>query len=94
MNPIHDLMASLRSRGYDRQFRAGQSVHRFVLSRSRYHHLRPEQACLFIELKHEGGMNVIYYEDNVKVTELDVPQVAITPEVETVLQRLLAQPIN
>ena len=69
-------------------------MHLFLLSRSRYHHLRPEQAFLVFELKAEGGMQVRYYEGRLKVTEFDVQQVAITLEVEAVLQRLLTQSIN
>ena len=93
MNPILGLIAMLRSQGYDRQFRAGQSMYFFLLSRSRHHHLRPEQAFLVFELKPEGGMEVRYYENN-DVSKFTCEQVAITPQVEAVLQKLLLQPID
>src|SRR5689334_9497618 len=32
---LYGLIAELRKRGYDRHFRAGQSLHYFILSRSR-----------------------------------------------------------
>jgi hypothetical protein len=91
---IQGLIAELRSREYDRKFRAGQSLYVFVLSRSRKHGMRLEQPALRFELKREGGMKVQYWEYPDTRTEFEVASVEITPEIEALLARLLAQPID
>lgn len=37
--PLRDLLVELRSHGYDRRLRAGQSLYSFIVSRSRQHGL-------------------------------------------------------
>jgi len=66
----------------------------FVLSRSREHGMRLGQASLRFELKAEGGMTVRYGEVGNLATELKVERVEITPEIEALLTRLLAQLID
>src|SRR5258708_29642903 len=56
LEPIQDLIAAMRERGYDRQFRAGQSLYMLVLSRSREHGLRADQPGLRFALNAEGWM--------------------------------------
>ena len=92
--PIHNLITELRQRGYDRQFRAGQSMYSLVLSRSFKHGLRASQASLVFELLREGGMKIRYDEVGHLVSEFEVDRVEITPEIEALLARLLAQPID
>ncbi len=89
-----DLIADLRKHGYDSQFRAGQSMDWFILSRSYEHGMRNEQARIGFALYPEGGMRVTYFEGSGSATELELNQVALTPEIETLLTRLLAQPID
>ncbi len=94
LKPIQGLIAELRQRGYDRRLRAGQSLGRFVLSRSREHGLRPAQATLIIALGMTGEMRVQYWEKSVVSSEINVAHVELTPELEQLLDRLLAQPID
>jgi hypothetical protein len=93
LKPMLNLIATLRQQGYDRQFRAGQSLDAFVLSRSKEHGLRSEQPRVAVVLNPEGGMTVAY-QDGSGLHEITVDQVELTPEVEALLQRLLAHPID
>jgi hypothetical protein len=90
---IRDLITEMRKRGYDRQFRAGQSLDILVLSRSRNHGLRTGQANLGVMLNLAGGMIVSYHDQSTDM-EINVERVELTPEVEELLARLLAQPID
>jgi hypothetical protein len=91
---ILGLIKELRQRGYDRQFRAGQSLATFILSRSRRHGLRRDQANLKIDLNPQGGMSLGYYEPPNQEVEISVETLEVTPEVETLLQCLLSHPID
>jgi len=90
---IQGLIAEMRKRGYDRQFRAGQSLDILVLSRSREHGLRTGQASLAVILNTKGGM-IVSYQDQSTDIEINVERVELTPEVEELLARLLALPID
>jgi hypothetical protein len=94
LTPIFSLIAKLRERGYDRQFRAGQSLTMFSLSRSLNHGLRNEQPAFGIEILPDGTMHLWYHEPPNENIEMDVDQVEITPEVEEFLARLVAHPID
>ncbi len=91
---IHSLIAELRKRGYDHQLRAGQAMVTFILSRSREHGLQNGQSHIWFDLNPDGGMKITYIENNQKTNEFEVKRVELTPEIETLLQRLLAQPID
>lgn len=92
VTPLLSLIAELRKRGYDRQFHAGQQMSSFFLSRSRLHGLRRGQPRIVFNLDDAGGMMVSEVgEMNV---QLNLEHVEITPEVEEMLKRLVAQPIN
>ena len=94
MQSMLDLIAELRARGYDRQFRAGQQLNALMLSRSREHGLRAGQAWFKIETTPHHGTFVWYAEPpNVRI-EFEIEHVEITPEVEDLLNRLLAHPID
>ena len=94
LKPIQGLIAEMQKRGYDRQLRAGQSLHTLILSRSRDYDLRAGQATVHINLRKEGGMTVSYWEKPDRSIEITTERVEITPEVEQLLARLLAQPID
>jgi hypothetical protein len=94
LKPILNLIAELRTRGYDRQFRAGQSLHIFRVSRSLMHGLSDDQPWLHFELRSEGGMELWYCEPPHPDTIINVDRVEITPEVEDFIARLLAHPID
>lgn len=93
LTPLLPLIKTLRARGYDRQLRAGQSMNRFILSRSREHGLRPDQPSLIFSLTRAGGMVVDLQGSNVSM-RLMVDQVGITPEIENLFVVLLAHPID
>ena len=94
LNSIISLITELRERGYDRKLRAGQAMTNFILSRSREHGLQIGQARLTFRVMRQGGMEIQYCEANDRVSEFEVEQVKITPEIEALLARLLAQPID
>jgi hypothetical protein len=92
LKPLLGLIAELRARGYDRQFRAGQSMYRFVLSRS------PEWSLyldvyLSMEVQSEGGMIVCFIQRNNPMIEIKLERVELAPELEDLLARLLVYPI-
>jgi len=93
LKPIFSLIHELRRRGYDRKFRAGQGMDRFQISRALKHGLRPGQPMLGFNILENGGMNVIYFEAG-DVVEFQCERVELTPEVEELLARLLAHPID
>lgn len=83
---VLELIAEMRKRGYDRTLRAGQSMYSFVLSRSRRHGLHQHQARLIFSFK-ENGMEInARFESD---TSHSIPQTALLPEVEALLQRLV-----
>jgi len=94
IKPICGLIGELRRQGYDRQFRAGQSMYLFVLSRSRHHGLRRGMSYIKFEAIRGGHMGITCRTDVDTVTEFEVERVEITPEIEALLTRLLAQPIS
>jgi hypothetical protein len=94
LTPILGLISDLRSRGYDQRFRAGQSMVRFVLSRSKEWGLRQEQAFLSFDLNLEGGLAVAYYEPPETFIELKFDHTELNPQVEQLLLRLLTRPID
>jgi hypothetical protein len=87
------LIAELRVQGYDRQLRAGQQLTTFVLSRSRKHGLRVEQPKLSITLKQDAGMTVSY-RDSDGTSKTEIESNMLTLELETLLTRLMAHPID
>jgi hypothetical protein len=95
LEPIFGLIRELRMRGYDCQFRAGQSIYLFILSRSKQQGLRDDQAFLRINLVVEGhAMLVTYLEPPNDPIEIAFDRVEITPAFEQLLERLLAHPID
>ncbi len=94
MKPILGLIAELRSRGNDQQFRAGQQLATFILSRSQKHGLRLEQPRLSIDLNPEGGMTLRYKEPPNPVIKVNLERVELAPELEQFLSRLLMHPID
>src|SRR5689334_10235955 len=94
LKPIFGLISDLRVRGYDRLLRAGQSMHRFILSRAQKHGLLIEKPHLVIDVRPQGGMVVTYYSPPDPVLKLNSDRVELTPELEQLLSKLLAHPIS
>jgi len=90
---IRTFMGSLRKKGYDRLLRAGQSMSTFVLSRSRRHGMVPGDPSLAFHFMDDhiivynglnGGRSI---ETRCQTTELN-------PEIDALLQELIAKPIG
>lgn len=88
---IRSLVATIRKRGYDRTLRAGQSMYTLVLSRSRRHGLKQGQAHMAFHFR-ENGMEIKLQTEG--ETSIELPAIALTEEVATLLKRLEATPIN
>jgi hypothetical protein len=83
------FMAELRRAGYDRKLRAGQSLHLFMVSRSRSYGLREDQA--WVGFRFHGNVMNVQERHNVVLQDTDV---ALSSHVEGVLARLLEHPID
>ena len=83
----------MRQRGYDKNLRAGIQLFDFILSRARIHGLREGQASLRFA-PHEDERITIQYDGSDGSSTLEVDQAEFTPELEALLQRLLAHPID
>jgi hypothetical protein len=94
LKPMLGFIAALRKLGCDTQHRAGQSMSVFVLSRSRYHGLSPEQASLTFDLQPDNSMIVTYRHAPDAQEQLTLARPEVTPQVEAMLKRLAAQPID
>jgi hypothetical protein len=87
------FIAQLRTAGYDRKIRAGQSLWMLVLSRSRRHGLRPDQACVRFEFSpHEDAM-IVEVKHGDERSRLPSP-IALSETVREALDRLLACPVD
>ena len=93
VRPIKGLIRELRVRGYDQNFRAGQAMYLFMLSRSREHGLRLEQPRVIIEPRDDGQM-VVEYRSQQDQETVTLNQMAFCPELQHILDRLLAQEID
>jgi hypothetical protein len=82
---VLQFISQLRQAGYDRKLRAGQSLFKLVVSRSRCHGLRPDQPSVCFWL-HDG---VIDMQETNHLTES-----TLSPLVEAALARLLTHPID
>lgn len=85
------FVQALRSHGFDRTLRAGQSLWTLVLSRSRRHGLRDNQPCVAFEF-HNNRLRVRGY--HLQSVKIDVPRIELTAEVLEHLRQLAAQPID
>jgi len=86
---MFDFINELREKGYDEVFRAGQILFGFVLSRSREHGLRLDQAHIMFELTSDG-MDI--YKSNFteagNTETLHLKEKKFVPETEKLLNEL------
>lgn len=94
LKPMHPFLLELRQKGYDRKFRAGQQMMSLVLSRSQKHALRSDQACFVLDPLPEHIAAVSYYEFPDVRIQFTIAEIKLSPEIEKLLQRLLAHPID
>ncbi|MBI5928604.1 MAG: hypothetical protein HY862_04805 [Chloroflexi bacterium] len=94
LNEMSKVIKQLRERGYDRKFRAGQSLTAFIISRSIRHGLRNDQAKVYFDPRPDGTMRVSYQKRPNPDIVIEVDRMELTPEIEPLLQKLLEQPID
>ncbi|MBN69289.1 MAG: hypothetical protein CME32_08430 [Gimesia sp.] len=90
---IRAFMDSLRSEGYDKTLRAGHSMATFVLSRSRRHGIDEHQPALGFHFN-ENSVIVYNYLNRDHFTEEEYPGVELNPDIDALLQQLVAMPIT
>lgn len=91
----HRFVALLRSAGYDRCFRAGQSLVTLILSRSRRHYLRPTQPRISFFFHADATMNVtLDRADRGTCRVFYRLPTALTPALRTMLDAFARQPID
>lgn len=95
IRPMLHFMQELREKGYHKKLRAGTSLYRLILSRSERHGLRRDQArIIFAPNRNEdGGMTVLFRVGD-DLQQFSQDKIEVTPEIETLLNRLVNQPID
>jgi hypothetical protein len=89
---VLELIKHLRSQGYDRTLRAGQSMFTFILSRSRRHGLRADQSSINFEFQSKHEMQVsLKIGDN---EETFVSAIAPSHLLTTSLDHLAGSPVD
>lgn len=90
---VLQLICQLRQAEYDRTLRAGQSMYTLVLSRSRRHGLRIDQASIAFQFSWDvDAMKVIFRsggEENAITTS-----VSLTDDIHALLMRLTRMPVD
>lgn len=84
------FLAALRAAGYDRKLRAGQSLWSLIVSRSRRHGLRADQPRIVFDFHGEG----LRMHSGDGAEDVQLPRVALTPEIEGALRRLAEEEID
>ncbi|QDU41291.1 hypothetical protein Mal4_56570 [Maioricimonas rarisocia] len=91
---VKQLVSAMRTHGYDRTLRAGQSLWSLVLSRSRRHGLRIDQPCIAFRF-HRSGMTVSNaLEDRRNPITTEHAEIQLTADVDTLLKQLEARPVD
>ena len=95
--PLYRTVFVWRLMGYDQKLRAGLSMDSLILSRSKVHGLRPDQAALQIYVAEEAKFTVKYHNgastmtSSVDGTDSDL---VIADELQSLIDRLVEQPID
>lgn len=90
---VQQFIRPLRRAGYDREFRAGQSLWALMLSRPRPHGLRDEQARIVFELSRGGDAMRVTVRNGAEQSTLRT-SVFLSDEIHAALNRLLGAPID
>jgi hypothetical protein len=91
--PVLRFISQLRLAGYDRKLRAGQSMWTFILSRSRRHGLRADQARIQFEFsRHEDSMEICARNSAEECTFKTA--ISLSERLDMVLTRLLEFPVE
>ena len=85
------LVAEMRSRGFDKSFRAGQQMTNLIVSRAKENGLRPEQP----NINFSGSELGVDVEINIDGRHrVFLPEGEFTPEIEQWFRRLEMQPVD
>ena len=88
---VQAFLTEMRTEGYDRYIRAGQSMYTLILSRSRRHGLKEGQPCVAFQFR-EVGMDV--RASICGETSISVPAIALTEQIRALLDKLAAAGID
>jgi hypothetical protein len=88
---IRAFVADLRSNGYDKTLRAGQSLYSLIISRSRRHGLRPGQPHIAFQFS-ESGMGVCVRIDGERTVSF--PRIKLDENLDAFLKELESQSID
>jgi len=88
------FVKELRSKQYDTVTRAGQSLYSLIVSRSKVHGLRDEQAFVAFTPQNGVHLNVGFHRGVTVVKELYLETIGITSEIEQLLSELIKQKID
>jgi hypothetical protein len=87
------FVGELRRDGYDRKLRAGQSMWTFILSRSRRHGLRADQARIQFQFSSTDDAMVVTVRTNEEESTFTT-KIARTYQLNSVLSELLDRPVD
>jgi len=93
IRPLSGLITELRSAGFDSQLRAGQSLNKLGLSRSREDALRPEQSHLLLAPQPDGSLIVDGHVGGRKV-QLQAVTAALDGPLRAAIDALTQVPID
>lgn len=89
INDVLTFISDLRSKGFDKTLRAGQSLYRFILSKSRRHGLTENQKYLAFSFQKDKMII-----RNNKNDEMNFNKIELNSEIENLLNKLNQQPIQ
>ena len=89
INDVLSFISDLRSKGFDKTLRAGQSLYTFILSKSRRHGLTENQK--FLAFSFQRNKMIIRNDKN---EEMNFNKIELNSEVENLLNTLNQQPIE
>lgn len=89
---ILKMIKDMRSRGYDKTLRAGQSMYTFILSKSRRNGLKGNQSSLAFDFQN-NAMNISCYHAGNK-ENITLPRIEYTPQIDVLMKQLEAEKID
>lgn len=93
--PLRDVVVGLRTAGYDRELRAGQSMHTFIVSRSRVHGMQDDHA--WVALSADGRRQILKVSARLPSGTVAFDAAldgTVDPRLAELLDTLCAEPIN
>jgi len=91
---VKKFIRTIRSKGYDKTLRAGQSLWSLILSRSRRHGMRQEQPCIQFWFRKDGMDVFNYLENRSEGRKRSYNRIELTPEIDALLVELQSAPID